>query len=134
MADVLKTIFMPRETLEKWLAALRSGQYKQGAEALCSEGRYCCLGVLQYVVQGYTEYDRDNDEELPSREWLARHGIKFYSCEGLPTNNPYIPTRHRLVAALNDDTKYAEHLDDYVHENNFLTIAALIERHAEAVG
>lgn len=30
----------------KWVAALRSGEYKQGAGALARGGRYCCLGVL----------------------------------------------------------------------------------------
>src|SRR5882672_10133756 len=29
-----------------WLAALRSGTYKQGTDALLLNGCYCCLGVL----------------------------------------------------------------------------------------
>lgn len=29
-----------------WLAALRSGEYEQGASALKRGGKYCCLGVL----------------------------------------------------------------------------------------
>ena len=29
-----------------WVKALRSGKYKQGRNALCHAGRYCCLGVL----------------------------------------------------------------------------------------
>lgn len=33
----------PNQT--KWLAALRSGEYQQGKQYLCREGRYCCLGV-----------------------------------------------------------------------------------------
>ena len=36
----------------KWVAALRSGKYKQGSGALhCQDGAMCCLGVL-YDVQG----------------------------------------------------------------------------------
>ena len=35
---------------KKWVAALRSGEYKQGKAALCNNGRYCCLGVLQDVA------------------------------------------------------------------------------------
>lgn len=34
---------------DKWCAALRSGQYKQGMNRLIRDGeevRYCCLGVL----------------------------------------------------------------------------------------
>jgi len=31
---------------EKWVAALRSGKYKQGRRQLRSGDSYCCLGVL----------------------------------------------------------------------------------------
>jgi hypothetical protein len=29
----------------KWVEALRSGKYKQGKAALCTDGNFCCLGV-----------------------------------------------------------------------------------------
>lgn len=47
--SVTKTIRMPRSILDKWLTALRSGEYKQGKSALynpMTKG-YCCLGVLE---------------------------------------------------------------------------------------
>ena len=31
---------------EQWTAALRSGKYPQGQNALCDGSRFCCLGVL----------------------------------------------------------------------------------------
>lgn len=34
------------EIKEAWLAALRSGEYKQGTSALKNGGKFCCLGVL----------------------------------------------------------------------------------------
>lgn len=34
------------DLIKSWLAALRSGKYKQGASALQRDGRFCCLGVL----------------------------------------------------------------------------------------
>jgi len=37
---------MKKEVMEKWVKALRSGDYKQGKGALHSEGKFCCLGVL----------------------------------------------------------------------------------------
>lgn len=37
---------MNPEVKAKWLDALRSGKYEQGFRALCSSGKYCCLGVL----------------------------------------------------------------------------------------
>lgn len=38
---------MLNEVAKKWVAALRSGKYKQGREFLRDrDDRYCCLGVL----------------------------------------------------------------------------------------
>lgn len=37
---------MNREIGLMWVAALRSGEYEQGREALLCGGAYCCLGVL----------------------------------------------------------------------------------------
>ena len=44
---------MNKEVKEKWLEALRSGEYKQGRGALRNkDDEYCCLGVLCDVVKG----------------------------------------------------------------------------------
>lgn len=42
------TMYMDTEIRDKWMAALRSGEYRQGTGALRNSqtGRYCCLGVL----------------------------------------------------------------------------------------
>lgn len=37
---------MNPQVKEKWLAALRSGKYKQTTGALHNKNGYCCLGVL----------------------------------------------------------------------------------------
>ena len=37
---------MKPEIKDKWVAALRSGRYKQTNHVLQSEGGFCCLGVL----------------------------------------------------------------------------------------
>lgn len=37
---------MNKEIKEKWVAALRSGDYKQGHGGLSRNREYCCLGVL----------------------------------------------------------------------------------------
>jgi hypothetical protein len=34
---------------EKWLVALRSGEYKQGQNQLFDGEKYCCLGVLAEI-------------------------------------------------------------------------------------
>lgn len=37
---------MDADIKREWVAALRSGEYKQGRNRLCHRGRMCCLGVL----------------------------------------------------------------------------------------
>lgn len=37
---------MDAEIKAKWIAALRSGEYRQGRETMRQGDRYCCLGVL----------------------------------------------------------------------------------------
>jgi hypothetical protein len=37
---------MDTKLKKKWVAALRSGKFKQGSLALLAQGSYCCLGVL----------------------------------------------------------------------------------------
>ncbi len=40
---------MNKQLRDKWVAALRSGEYQQTTGELCSGDRYCCLGVLLAV-------------------------------------------------------------------------------------
>ena len=59
---------MNKELLKRWVAALRSGEYKQGTEVLCDydeDGNavgFCCLGVLQNIEPGIEQ--ADNGEEM----------------------------------------------------------------------
>lgn len=45
METTEKKYRLPKEFAEKWMAALRSGEYKQGIGWLVSSEGYCCLGV-----------------------------------------------------------------------------------------
>lgn len=46
---------------EVWLAALRSGQYKQGRIYLEADGKFCCLGVLCHVLHQHPELGIEMD-------------------------------------------------------------------------
>jgi hypothetical protein len=56
---------------EKWIAALRSGEYKQGQRRLCYQRKggdeFCCLGVAAniLVLDGYGK-------------WLLKHKAALY--------------------------------------------------------
>ena len=52
--------------LDKWIAALRSGNYKQGKGYLKKGDCHCCLGVLCEVAGIKPEFD-------PEKHWVASH-------------------------------------------------------------
>lgn len=51
MKNSKKQFYLPKDFAERWIAALRSGNYKQGKSKLCTIDSnnniptYCCLGV-----------------------------------------------------------------------------------------
>jgi hypothetical protein len=63
----------------KWVAALRSGEYKQGPEWLQGEsGCFCCLGVLCDILdpEGWHGTKHRGEDELPRDEVLTAAGCK----------------------------------------------------------
>ena len=63
---------LPKEFKEKWLSALRSGEYTQAREALWVGNGYCCLGVACKVagykdkeIEGYGSIYGDIQEGIP---------------------------------------------------------------------
>lgn len=56
---------LPIEFKEKWVAALRSGEYKQTTcQMFGSDGSYCCLGVAAHLL-GMTDVSADPYMKLP---------------------------------------------------------------------
>lgn len=58
---------MNKEYKDKWVVALRSGQYKQSQKALRDEYGFCCLGVVCDIIDptgwiGYDYVDKVNAE------------------------------------------------------------------------
>lgn len=61
------------ELTRRWIAALRSGKYKQGRHYLRSKtDHFCCLGVLcdLYYPDGWEDADVDN-----KRSWYRFRGL-----------------------------------------------------------
>ena len=101
---------MTKKLATKWIAALRSGKYKQGKGFLRDENdNYCCLGVLlsniQYPRNVY-EYDGHYKQNIPENFKGFKHGHGF------------IPSLKISLAELND-----------VKEYTFADIANIIEKH-----
>ena len=135
-----KTILMRKADHEKWDAALRSGEYKQGKGRLeTSDKKYCCLGVLQMVLDGKVETEYNSDGEnvgsrgYPSKEWKAEHGVVFkdYDSNGeLQMNQsasaPYLHAFKTSADVVNDSTRFDEQCNES-HLSNFVQIADAIK-------
>lgn len=118
-----KTIFMPRTKLSAWLAALRSGKYKQGYHTLYDRDTkgYCCLGVMQKRIGGKVEMFSDGiSYGAPTPEWLEANDVYFchaFTADPLTTGAriPYLPRARATAAEANDTRRMPfEELADYI--------------------
>ena len=117
-----------KENRKKWIAALRSGCYEQGAEALFRKGMYCCLGVLCRVyesetgdllpeeLRGFISDDEDLNDFPKVQEWvgLSHPKGRFESMRD-------VPAQHLTI------------LNDYHDEYDFNKLADLIESEPEGL-
>lgn len=96
---------------EKWLKALRSGEYKQGGGYLQRDGKFCCLGVLCEIAEvpftlaplNIREY-RDAGQYHLDERLLERFGLSIDDQEELVRMNDIL------------GNSFAE-IVDYIEEN-----------------
>lgn len=116
------------EVKEKWVAALRSGQYTQGRNALQTEDhKFCCLGVLCDLYRtetGRGEWKSDITflgNTLPGVGFVdPTHGVPEFSREpetvrqwaGTVAGNDMA-----MLADMNDYGTSFEALADYIEKN-----------------
>ncbi len=97
----------------KWVAALRSGVYVQGRNALRKGNSFCCLGVLCDIYAAETNKGHWDDvlfvtgeEENPVVD-MDVLPFEVWKWAGISSANPYLtdPNRgkDRELAAINDD-------------------------------
>jgi hypothetical protein len=107
---------MKAETKSQWVAALRSGQYKQGHHRLRMGDTYCCLGVFCDLFGGghweqksfplgttYRYKTSHNDDKLSyyiPREICEVHNLNFGEAQKL--------------SIMNDDGYTFEQIADYI--------------------
>lgn len=116
---------LPAEIKQKWLDALRSGEYKQGKGRLRDgNGAYCCLGVLQMRTDGDVEKSNImvNSEMLPLQMPTPDYWIKI----GAVDTESY----PGLLASLNDGYNKD---DEAVEPKSFAEIASFIEKEVGVV-
>lgn len=103
----IKDVRLPKRFKEKWVKALRSGNYKQGKESLYTEhtNSFCCLGVACAITykgpvknlawHSYIELGEDWSENVPK----------------LLVNDEGIPEK---LAKMNDDGKTFKQIAAYI--------------------
>lgn len=108
---------MKQDIKERWISALRSGDYPQTKGTLRDADGYCCLGVLCDIAakDGVIEWTKLNNNKyaIDDREWGAL-SYSVMEWAGLDERDPVI--KSQLASDLND-----------VFGLNFMQIADVIE-------
>lgn len=109
------------ENMRKWIAALRSGEFKQGTGTLRThDDTYCCLGVAcelhRREVGG--KWDKFVDFQNPfsylcARNYLPMEVMKWL---GVDHNNPMVSVlgRYHHLAILNDKGRGFKEIADAI--------------------
>lgn len=106
---------LPVEFKNQWVAALRSGKYKQGKQRLYNQAAdtYCCLGVAAHMC-----------ESLPSTLYNSAliPSVSFQSGTGQVLKVPVElsddePLQKRLWEMNDDQEKSFEEIADYIEAN-----------------
>lgn len=72
----------------KRMAALRSGEHKQGHHHMIDgDGGMCCLAVLRHVVDPEDKRSQNNMNQMPTHEFLAEIGLHEGDAINLATRN-----------------------------------------------
>lgn len=99
---------MKKEIAERWVEALRSGEYNQGEACLRNNSNFCCLGVLcdLYVKDGHGHWEgKFGEKELDLHSATLPSTVIDWA--GMKDSDGYITPKY------NDDTQITLwHLND----------------------
>lgn len=98
---------MNNEIKQRWVSALRSGEYKQARGSLRRDNRFCCLGVLcdLYGKEKGIEWVSDGDHGFVFLESNGTLPTEVMEWADLPNHNPdidYPDPYVNCIAELND--------------------------------
>jgi len=104
---------MKAEFKQKWLEALRGGQYKQGKNVLrTAQDEFCCLGVLCDVVSP------DGWEADGSLEGGFLHGDrKGFLSMGVKLATSFPELHEVKLSNMNDEGKSFAEIANWIEEN-----------------
>lgn len=107
---------------QKWVDALRSGEYKQTTETLQDEYGYCCLGVACKVAEqnGINVNTDEDNGDISGDSLFSQQDVKnwlgLYDNEGLFETTPskcYLTTLNDTEGL--DFDEIADYIEKYSH-------------------
>lgn len=112
---------MRKEIADKWVAALRSGEYKQSRYSLTDGQGFCCLGVLCDLARKEGLGNFDNGEFISAineDDYSSSHLPKVVSdWADIDTSGGYVPSLGNSLMHLNDNGQTFEYLADVIEQN-----------------
>jgi len=91
---------------QKWVYALRSGEYKQTQRRLRDEDGFCCLGVLcdLYGKENQLEWEssRHNGNVYMFQDMVASLPLSVVEWADLEDYNPHVNVGKSTLTGLND--------------------------------
>ncbi len=117
----MKKAKLPKRFKEKWLKALRSGDFTQTKSQLTKQGKHCCLGVA-CKISGYSREKMGISGTILSDNFPAIPGVlctdKERDYEGLMDRDGDNTSVPDLLMAMNDTYgKSFDEIADWVEEN-----------------
>lgn len=101
---------LPPEFKAKWVAALRSGEYKQCRGELFNGKGYCCLGVACVITK--TKLPDENDVLYDSMKKIPS------LIKGTAQRNPVVKKLASMNDGVNGESKHSfSQIADYIEEN-----------------
>ena len=111
---------MNQQVKQKWLSALRSGDYQQTRQYLHKEDGFCCLGVLcdLYGKEHNVEWKlMNNNHFYVFQDETACPPLSVVEWAGIEGSNPYICSRSVTLAELNDTGSTFNEIADIIEEH-----------------
>lgn len=121
-----KKIQIPKEIRQKWIDALRSGDFKQTSGALRDRNKYCCLGVL-CELEGI-----DLTRKFSEENKFVEIGSMCYPWDLRDIEDVQVPKWIRCGSAVSaTHMKVALENGDHKTYNKFVTVGTFLQLLAE---
>jgi hypothetical protein len=105
---------------QKWVSALRSGEYQQTQRYLHKEDGFCCLGVLcdLYIKENNVEWELlDVSTHYEFQSYEKELPLSVIDWAGVEDANPYIIGVGTSLASLNDTGSTFNEIADVIEEH-----------------